>query len=108
MLSLLAVVDALLNNKETAISEGRRAVQMLPVAKDVIAGAAPLKNLAMVYSWSEDLDQAFDLLSSLSKMPFGIYYAQLKREPYWEPLRKDPRYQKLLAELVSRDGVEIK
>jgi hypothetical protein len=41
-------------------------------------------------------------------MPFGIYYASLKREPYWEPLRKDPRYEKLLAELASQDGVEIK
>jgi TolB-like protein/Flp pilus assembly protein TadD len=108
LLSKLAVVDALLNNKTIAVSEGRRAVEMLPVAKDAIAGPAALKDLAMVYAWSEDLDQAFDLLSSLSKMPFGIYYAQLKREPYWEPLRKDPRYQKLLAELVSRDGVEIK
>lgn len=41
-------------------------------------------------------------------MPFGIYYAQLRREPYWEPLRKDPRYEKLLAELASRDGIEVK
>jgi hypothetical protein len=81
---------------------------MLPVAKDAVAGPLPLKNLAVVYTWSEDLDQAFAILSSLSKMPFGIFYAQLKREPYWEPLRKDSRYQKLLAELALRDGIQGK
>jgi hypothetical protein len=36
-------------------------------------------------------------------MPLGLHYGLLKREPYWEPLRKDPRYDKLLAELAPRD-----
>jgi hypothetical protein len=36
-------------------------------------------------------------------MPLGIYYGQLKRDPYWEPLRKDPRYEKLLAQLAATD-----
>ena len=106
LLSQLAVVDALLNNKEAAVPEARRAAEMMPVAKDAIFGPPTLKNLAAVYAWSGDLDQAFAILSSLSKIPFGIYYAQLKRDPYWEPLRKDPRYEKLLAELAVQDGVE--
>jgi len=41
--------------------------------------------------------------SSLTKMPGGIFYGQLKREPCWEPLRQDPRYEKLVAELAPRD-----
>jgi hypothetical protein len=49
------------------------------------------------------LDLAFETLSSLTKTPFGIYYGELKLEPYWDPLRKDPRYEKLLAELVPKD-----
>jgi hypothetical protein len=54
-------------------------------------------NLAVVYAWTNDLDLAFEKLSSLTKVPGGIFYGQLKRDPYWEPLRKDPRYEKLLA-----------
>jgi hypothetical protein len=50
-----------------------------------------------------ELDLAFDTLGPLTKMPFGIYYGELMRDPYWEPLRKDSRYEKLLAELAPRD-----
>jgi hypothetical protein len=49
-------VDALLNNKETAVAEATRAVQMLPVAKDAVSGPSAVKNLALVYTWSHDLD----------------------------------------------------
>jgi hypothetical protein len=40
---------------------------------------------------------------SLANVPSGIFYGQLKREPYWEPLRQDSRYEKLLAELAPKD-----
>ena len=60
-------------------------------------------NLAVVYSWTNELDLAFSTLEPLVKMPSGIYYGQLKREPYWEPLHKDSRYDKLLAELAPKD-----
>jgi TolB-like protein/thioredoxin-like negative regulator of GroEL len=103
LLSKLAVLDALLNNKEIAISEARRSAEMLPVTKDALAGPLILLNLAVVYAWTGELDLAFATLEPLSKMPFGIYYGQLKRDPYWEPLRKDPRYSKLLAELAPKD-----
>jgi hypothetical protein len=39
----------------------------------------------------------------LAKVPYGIFYGQLKRDPEWEPLRRDLRYEKLLAELAPRD-----
>jgi hypothetical protein len=60
-------------------------------------------NLAIVYTWTNELDLAFETLSSLTKTPFGIYYGELKLEPYWDPLRKDPRFDKLLAELAPKD-----
>jgi hypothetical protein len=103
LLTQLAVVDALLNNKETAISEARRAVEMLPISKDAVDGPEIVMNLAVVYAWSNEADLAFEKLGPLTKTPFGIFYGQLKRDPYWEPLRKDPRYEKLLAELAPRD-----
>jgi len=37
------------------------------------------------------------------KTPFGIDYGDLKLNPCWDPLRKDPRFDKLLAELAPRD-----
>jgi hypothetical protein len=36
-------------------------------------------------------------------MPFGIYYGELKLNPIWDPLRKDQRYEKLLAKLAPKD-----
>jgi hypothetical protein len=103
LLSELAVVDALLDNKETAISEAKRAADMLPVSQDAVDGAAILKNLAVVYAWTGELDLAFDTLRPITKTPLGIYYGELKRDPYWEPIGQDPRYEKLLAELAPKD-----
>ena len=97
------LVDALLDNKEAAIAEAKHAVDLLPVSKDAVAGSYVEMNLAVVYAWTKELDLAFETLSSSSKAPNGIFYGQLKREPYWEPLRQDQRYQKLLAELAPRE-----
>ena len=103
LLSLLAVVDALLDNKELAIAEAKHAVELLPVSKDALIGPFMEMNLAVVYAWTNELDLSFERLSSLTKVPNGIFYGQLKRDPEWEPLRHDPRYEKLLAELAPRD-----
>ena len=77
---------------------------MLPIAKDAVAGPNVLKNLAVVYAWSNELDLAFDTLRGLSEIPCGVNYGDLKRAPLWDPLHKDPRYDKLLEELAPRDG----
>jgi serine/threonine protein kinase/Tfp pilus assembly protein PilF len=103
LLSNLAVVDALLGKKEEAIGEARRAAEMLPISKDALVGPGIVMNLAVVYAWTNELDLAFETLAPLAKIPNGIYYGQLKRDPYWEPLLQDPRYGKLLAELAPRD-----
>jgi TolB-like protein len=101
LLSQLAFVDALLGRKSDAIAEAKRAAQMLPVSKDALNGPGVLLNLAAVYAWTNELDLAFETLES-SKIPNGIYYGQLKSDPYWDPLRKDPRFEKLLAELARQ------
>jgi tetratricopeptide (TPR) repeat protein len=104
LLSNLAVLDGLLNRKEAAISEAKRAANLLPISKDAVWGPGILENLAVVYAWTGDLDLAFETLGSLTKIPYGIFYGDLKRDPQWEPLRQDPRYDKLLAELAPRDS----
>jgi hypothetical protein len=104
----LGVVDALLGHKEASISEAERAVEMLPISKDALIGSAIVTNLAAVYAWNDELDQAFGTLSPLAKIPYGIYFGQLKLDPYWEPLRKDPRFEELLTELAPKDQVGVR
>ena len=60
-------------------------------------------NLAVVYAWTDEFDLAFETLVSLTKTPGDIFYGQLKLDPYWDPLRKDPRFEKLMAELAPKD-----
>jgi hypothetical protein len=103
LLSSLAVVDTLLGHGEEAISEARRAVEMCPISKEATVGPGLVINLAVVYAWTNELDLAFETLGPLTKTPWGIYYGDLKRDPYWEPLRKDARYEKMLAELAPRE-----
>jgi hypothetical protein len=103
LLGDLSLVDALLNDKEAAISEAKRATEMLPVAKDAVDGPGMLVQLAIVYAWTNELDLAFETLGSLIKIPNGPFYGDLKLNAYWTPLRKDPRFDKLLAELAPRD-----
>jgi hypothetical protein len=103
LLGYLAMVDALLNNKEAAISEAKRAMEMLPISEDAVDGPGMVVQLAVVYAWTNELDLAFEVLDTLTKTPSGIYYGDLKLNAYWDPLRKDPRYEKLLAELAPRD-----
>ena len=65
-----------------------------PDAKD---GPGLLTNLAVVYAWSGELDNAFKTINLLTKMPNGISYGDLKLSVWWDPLRKDPRFGKLLT-----------
>ena len=102
-LSQLAAVDAPLNNKETAISEGKTAVEMTPIFKDAVDGPFVLANLAIVYAWAGELDLAFATLEPLKRTPSFIGYGDFKCDSLWTPLRKDSRFDPLLAELAPRD-----
>jgi hypothetical protein len=76
---------------------------MLPISKDAVDGPNVLTNLAVVYAWTAEPDLAFETMSSLTKTPNGIYYGPLQLDPWWDPLRKDPRLDKLLSELAPKD-----
>jgi serine/threonine protein kinase/Flp pilus assembly protein TadD len=103
LLSQLSVVDALLDNKQAAISEAKRAVEMLPVSKDAMDGPGIALNLAVVYAWTNEVDMAFETLDRLTKTPNSFRYGLMKADRFWDPLRKDPRFEKLLAELAPKD-----
>ncbi len=103
LLSQLAVVDALLGKKHNAIAEAERSIEMLPLSTDSVHGPLVLLNLAVVYTWTGEIDSAFQKLNALTTTPGGLYYGQLRLDPYWDPLRKDPRFDKLLAGLAPKD-----
>ena len=99
---MLGLIDAALGRKEEALREGRRAVELLPVEKDAINGARMITYLAMIAAWVGDKDLACEQLA----MPFVIRrplsYGQLKLLPFWDPLRGDPRFEKIVASLAPK------
>ena len=103
LLAKLALVDALLGNKDAAISEAKSAVEMLPISKDALLGPEVALILGLVYAWTDEFDLAFQTLRSLAKVPNGLYYGDLKFSCCFEPFHKDPRYEQLLAQLAATD-----
>ena len=83
----------------------KRATEMVPISKDAMEGSGLVENLALVYAWADEPNLAFEQLSILIKGPniFGVPYGVLKVDPNWDPLRKDPRFGKFLAELAPRE-----
>jgi TolB-like protein/Tfp pilus assembly protein PilF len=102
-LCVLGLIDAGLGRKEEALQEGRRAVDLLPVSKDSINGAHMIEYFAMIAAWVGDKDLAFEQLSKAIKLPGTISYGQLKLMPYWDSLRGDPRFEKIVSSLAPKN-----
>ena len=99
---ILGLIDAGLGRKQEALQEGRRAVELLPVAKDSINGTHMIEYLAMIAAWVGDKDLACEQLAKAVQLPGTISYGQLKLLPYWDPLRGDPRFEKIVASLAPK------
>ncbi len=100
-LCVLGLIDAGLGRKEEALREGRRAVELLPVEKDPIWGIVMVKYLAMIAAWAGDKDLACEQLAIAihpPRPPSPITYGELKLLPFWDPLRGDARFEKLVEE----------
>ncbi len=100
---MLGLIDAGLGRKEEALREGRRAVELLPVEKDAIHGIAMVKYLAMIAAWVGDKDLACEQLAIVIRRPSDLSYGQLKLHPFWDPLRGDPRFEKIVASLAPKE-----
>ena len=92
-----------MGHKELAIQEAQRAVDLMPVSRDIYDGALVLEALAQVYTWTGEPDRAIELLQKLVTMPGYTNYARLKLHPMWNPLRGDPRFQKIVNSLAPKD-----
>jgi TolB-like protein/Tfp pilus assembly protein PilF len=102
-LCVLGLIDAGLGRKEEALNEGRRAVELVPIEKDSLVGPTMIKYLAMIAAWVGDKDLACEQLAIAVRTPSTVSYGQLKLLPCWDPLRGDPRFEKIVASLAPKD-----
>src|SRR6266436_1223973 len=98
----LGLILAGLGQKDAAIAEGKRAVELLPESQDAFDGPEVTAVLAQIYAWTGEYDQAFGLLDHLLVVPNGITIPGLKLDPIWDPLRKDPRFQALIDKYAAK------
>jgi tetratricopeptide (TPR) repeat protein len=90
------LILAALGQKQAAIAEGKRAVELLPESQDALDGPHGTVALAQIYAWTGEFDETFRLLDHLLVIPNGLTVPMLKLDPGWDSLRKDPRFQALI------------
>jgi len=102
---VLGVIDAALGRKEDALREGRRAVELLPVERDSVNGLHMIEHLAMIAAWVGEKDLACEQLAKAIRYPMypsTVSYGELKLMPWWDPLRGDPRFERIVASLAPK------
>src|SRR5216110_3135521 len=100
----LALLYAYLGRKEDALREGQRAMELKPISHDVIEGATVEDFYALICAHVGETNEAIGRIERLLTTPFAVDYADesvtlsdLRQRWEWDPLRKDPRFQKILA-----------
>jgi serine/threonine protein kinase/tetratricopeptide (TPR) repeat protein len=99
-LCFLGLIDAGLGRKEEALREARRAVELLPYTKDALNGTEILYFYAVTCAWIGEPDLAIEQLEILAQIPAGVSYGEIRLDPFWDPLRSDPRFEKIVASLA--------
>src|SRR6266498_6028111 len=99
---VLALVDAALGRKDEALREGWRAVELLPVEKDATNGTRVIAVLANIAAWVGDSDLACQQLAIVVHSRHEISYGELKLLPFWDPLRGDPCFEKIVNSLAPK------
>jgi serine/threonine-protein kinase len=101
-LCVLGLIDAGLGRKEEALREGRRAIELLPIEKDAIYGVSMVQYFAMIAAWVGENDLACEQLAIAVRPPSPLNYGHLKLLPFWDPLRGDPRFEKIVQSLAPK------
>src|SRR5437016_3112199 len=99
----LGLLYAFLGRREDSLRECQRAMELKPIAHDVIEGAAVEDFYALSCARLGETDKAIVQIERLLRAPFGVDYADesvtladLRQRWEWDPLRKDPRFQKII------------
>jgi hypothetical protein len=92
-----------LDQKEEAINEGKRAVELLPESEDAFDAPQATEWLALIYAWTGEFDEAFRSMDHLLVVPnFSLTIPILELDPSWDPLREDPRFQALIEKYSAK------
>jgi TolB-like protein/Tfp pilus assembly protein PilF/predicted Ser/Thr protein kinase len=102
VLCTLGMIDAELGRKQEALQEGRRAVELTPVSKNALEGTDVLYGFAVICAWIGERDLAFEQLQIVANLPAGPSYGTLRLDPLLDPLRGDPRFEKIVASLAPK------
>src|SRR5438132_4225638 len=100
-LSVLGMSEAGLGNRHDAVQHSRRADELFPVAKDGKTGGENLRNSAINFALAGQKDPALERLEEVVRIPGPISYGQLHLHPWWDPLRDDPRFERLVAQAAE-------
>ena len=95
---LLGVALAYLGQREAAVREGRRGVELMPISRDGYFGPYVQLQLARIYLLVGEPEQALDQLEPLLRVPFYLSPGWLRIDPTFDPLRKNPRFEQLVKE----------
>jgi TolB-like protein len=101
---MLGLIDAALGQKEEALREGQRAVDLLPLEKDAFGGMEIVKYFSVTAAWAGNKDLACRQLVIATSQPSVLSYGQLKLLPFWDALHSDPRFEKIVASLAPKDA----
>jgi tetratricopeptide (TPR) repeat protein len=104
-LCVLGLIDAALGRKDLALDEGRRAIALTPLEKDVVNGSRVLQYFAITAAWAGDKELALQQLEAGLRAPYPsvmLSYGDLKLHPLWDPLRGDPRFEKIVQSLAPK------
>ena len=99
---VLALIDAGLGRKEEALRESRRAVELVPLEKDALNGADMIHYSGIIAAWVGEKDLALQNLAKAAQLPGFITYGRLKLLPWYDPLRGDPRFEKIVNSLAPK------
>ncbi len=81
--------------RDEAISEGERGVALLPISRDAYVGPYVQHQLARIYTILGEKEKALDKLEPLLKIPYFLSPGWLRIDPNFDPLRGNPRFEKL-------------
>jgi TolB-like protein/class 3 adenylate cyclase len=98
MHAALGVTLAALGDSAGARAAARKAGELMPISRDALAGPVVAQLIAQAHAWLGDPDAALAGLEVLLKAPTHVTPAALRLNPVWDPLRQDPRFQRLLDE----------